>query len=350
MIINFDNSYSKLPDIFFERIKPIPVKDPELIRFNKPLGEKLGLNLSKDKSLLSAIFSGNKIPEGSEPIALLYAGHQFGYFVPQLGDGRAILLGEVVNKDGRRFDIQLKGSGQTSYSRGGDGRAPLGPVIREYIMSEAMHALNIPTTRTLAIATTGEMVSRETLLPGGILTRVASSHLRVGTFEYFAASEDLVNLQLLADYAINRHFPNLENDDHRYQKFLESVCDNQASLIAKWMHVGFIHGVMNTDNMTISGETIDYGPCAFMDNYSPNTVFSSIDHRGRYAYGNQPNVAQWNLACLGECLLPLIHSDRNKAIQFIEEILSDFESKFRNYWLSGMYKNCLLYTSDAADE
>ena len=338
MIINFDNSYSKLPDIFFERIKPIPVKDPELIRFNKPLSEKLGLNLSEDKSLLSAIFSGNKIPEGSEPIALLYAGHQFGYFVPQLGDGRAILLGEVVNKDGRRFDIQLKGSGQTSYSRGGDGRAPLGPVIREYIMSEAMHALNIPTTRTLAIATTGEMVSRETLLPGGILTRIASSHLRVGTFEYFAASEDLVNLQLLTDYAINRHFPNLENDDHRYQKFLELVCDNQASLIAKWMHIGFIHGVMNTDNTTISGETIDYGPCAFMDNYSPNTVFSSIDHRGRYAYGNQPNVAQWNLACLGECLLPLIHSDRNKAIQFIEEILSDFESKFRNYWLSGMYK------------
>ena len=252
-MINFDNSYSKLPDIFFERIKPIPVKDPELIRFNKPLGEKLGLNLSKDKSLLSAIFSGNKIPEGSEPIALLYAGHQFGYFVPQLGDGRAILLGEVVNKDGRRFDIQLKGSGQTSYSRGGDGRAPLGPVIREYIMSEAMHALNIPTTRTLAIATTGEMVSRETLLPGGILTRIASSHLRVGTFEYFAASEDLANLQLLTDYAINRHFPNLENNDHHYQKFLELVCDNQASLIAKWMHVGFIHGVMNTDNTTISG-------------------------------------------------------------------------------------------------
>ena len=337
-MINFDNSYSKLPDIFFERTMPIPVKDPKLIKFNESLAKKIGLNLNKDKDLSSAIFSGNKIAEGSDPIALLYAGHQFGHFVPQLGDGRAILLGEVINKDGCRFDIQLKGSGQTAYSRGGDGRAPLGPVIREYIISEAMHSLNIPTTRSLAIVTTGEMVSRETLLPGGILTRVASSHLRVGTFEYFAASEDLTNLKLLTDYAINRHFPNLKNDNLRYQKFLELVCDNQASLVAKWMHVGFIHGVMNTDNTSISGETIDYGPCAFMDSYNPNTVFSSIDHRGRYAYGNQPNVAQWNLACLGECLLPLIHSDRNKAIEIIEDILGDFENKFKKYWLNGMYR------------
>ena len=338
-MINFDNSYSKLPDIFFERINPVAVKKPSLIQFNKSLAKEIGLNLEKNENLFSVIFSGNKILKGSEPIALAYAGHQFGHFVPQLGDGRAILLGEIINNDGRRFDIQLKGSGQTRYSRGGDGRAPLGPVIREYIISEAMHALDIPTTRSLAIVATGEMVSRETLLPGGILTRIASSHLRVGTFEYFAAFKDLKNLKLLTDYAINRHFPNIKNDDDfRYQKFLKLVCENQASLIAKWMHVGFIHGVMNTDNTSISGETIDYGPCAFMDNYDPNTVFSSIDHHGRYAYGNQPNIAQWNIACLGQCLLPLINTERNKAIEIVEEILDGFADAFRKYWLNGMYK------------
>jgi uncharacterized protein YdiU (UPF0061 family) len=338
-MINFDNSYSKLPDIFFERINPVAVKKPSLIQFNKSLAKEIGLNLEKKENLFSEIFSGNKILKGSEPIALAYAGHQFGHFVPQLGDGRAILLGEIINNDGRRFDIQLKGSGQTRYSRGGDGRAPLGPVIREYIISEAMHALDIPTTRSLAIVATGEMVSRETLLPGGILTRIASSHLRVGTFEYFAAFKDLKNLKLLTDYAINRHFPNIKNDDDfRYQKFLKLVCENQASLIAKWMHVGFIHGVMNTDNTSISGETIDYGPCAFMDNYDPNTVFSSIDHHGRYAYGNQPNIAQWNIACLGQCLLPLINTERNKAIEIVEEILDGFADAFRKYWLNGMYK------------
>jgi uncharacterized protein YdiU (UPF0061 family) len=287
--------------------------------------------------------------EGSEPIALVYAGHQFGYFVPQLGDGRAILLGEIVNNDGCRFDIQLKGSGQTSYSRSGDGRAPLGAVIREYIISEAMHSLNIPTTRSLAIIVTGELVSRETLLPGGILTRIASSHLRVGTFEYFAASGDHENLQLLADYAINRHFPNIKESNLRYQTFLESVCDRQAALIAKWMHVGFVHGVMNSDNTSISGETIDYGPCAFMDSYDPATVFSSIDHHGRYAYGNQPNIAQWNMACLGECLLPLINPDRNKAIGITEEILGSFQDKFRKYWLSGMYKKIGLTQNEPED-
>ena len=338
-MINFDNSYSKLPDIFFERINPVAVKEPSLIQFNDPLAKEIGLNLEKNENLFSVIFSGNKILKGSEPIALAYAGHQFGHFVPQLGDGRAILLGEIINNDGRRFDIQLKGSGQTRYSRGGDGRAPLGPVIREYIISEAMHALDIPTTRSLAIVATGEMVSRETLLPGGILTRIASSHLRVGTFEYFAAFKDLKNLKLLTDYAINRHFPNIKNDDDfRYQIFLKLVCENQASLIAKWMHVGFIHGVMNTDNTSISGETIDYGPCAFMDNYDPNTVFSSIDHHGRYAYGNQPNIAQWNIACLGQCLLPLINTERNKAIEIVEEILDGFADAFRKYWLNGMYK------------
>ena len=348
-LINFDNSYARLPKSFFECIKPTPVKEPKLVRFNKPLANEIGLNVIEDNDILSDIFSGNIVPEGSEPIALVYAGHQFGYFVPQLGDGRAILLGEIVNNGGCRFDIQLKGSGQTSYSRSGDGRAPLGAVIREYIISEAMHSLNIPTTRSLAIIVTGELVSRETLLPGGILTRIASSHLRVGTFEYFAASDDQENLQLLADYSINRHFPNIKKSNLRYQTFLESVCDRQAALIAKWMHVGFVHGVMNSDNTSIPGETIDYGPCAFMDSYDPATVFSSIDHHGRYAYGNQPNIAQWNIACLGECLLPLIHPDRNKAIGIAEEILDSFQDKFRKYWLSGMYKKIGLTQNEPED-
>ena len=348
-LINFDNSYARLPKSFFECIKPTPVKEPKLVRFNKLLANEIGLNVIEDNDILSDIFSGNIVPEGSEPIALVYAGHQFGYFVPQLGDGRAILLGEIVNNGGCRFDIQLKGSGQTSYSRSGDGRAPLGAVIREYIISEAMHSLNIPTTRALAIIITGELVSRETLLPGGILTRIASSHLRVGTFEYFAASDDQENLQLLADYSINRHFPNIKKSNLRYQTFLESVCDRQAALIAKWMHVGFVHGVMNSDNTSISGETIDYGPCAFMDSYDPATVFSSIDHHGRYAYGNQPNIAQWNIACLGECLLPLIHPDRNKAIGIAEEILDSFQDKFRKYWLSGMYKKIGLTQNEPED-
>jgi len=348
-LINFDNSYARLPKSFFECIKPTPVKEPKLVRFNKPLANEIGLNVIEDNDILSDIFSGNIVPEGSEPIALVYAGHQFGYFVPQLGDGRAILLGEIVNNGGCRFDIQLKGSGQTSYSRSGDGRAPLGAVIREYIISEAMHSLNIPTTRSLAIIVTGELVSRETLLPGGILTRIASSHLRVGTFEYFAASDNQENLQLLADYSINRHFPNIKKSNLRYQTFLESVCDRQAALIAKWMHVGFVHGVMNSDNTSIPGETIDYGPCAFMDSYDPATVFSSIDHHGRYAYGNQPNIAQWNIACLGECLLPLIHPDRNKAIGIAEEILDSFQDKFRKYWLSGMYKKIGLTQNEPED-
>ena len=348
-LINFDNSYARLPKSFFECIKPTPVKEPKLVRFNRLLANEIGLNVIEDNDILSDIFSGNIVPEGSEPIALVYAGHQFGYFVPQLGDGRAILLGEIVNNGGCRFDIQLKGSGQTSYSRSGDGRAPLGAVIREYIISEAMHSLNIPTTRSLAIIVTGELVSRETLLPGGILTRIASSHLRVGTFEYFAASDDQENLQLLADYSINRHFPNIKKSNLRYQTFLESVCDRQAALIAKWMHIGFVHGVMNSDNTSISGETIDYGPCAFMDSYDPATVFSSIDHHGRYAYGNQPNIAQWNIACLGECLLPLIHPDRNKAIGIAEEILDSFQDKFRKYWLSGMYKKIGLTQNEPED-
>ena len=335
-MFKFDNSYSRLPENFYERIDPIAVKNPKLIRFNKLLAEEIGLDPIKDNNHLETIFSGNVLPKDSDPIALAYAGHQFGHFVPQLGDGRAVLLGEVSNHDGFRFDIQLKGSGPTSFSRGGDGRAPLGPVIREYIMSEAMHFLNIPTTRSLAMVATDELVSRETLLPGGVLTRIASSHIRVGTFEYFAAQGDQKNLKLLADYAINRHYSNIDESNNRYQIFLESVCDKQASLIAKWMEVGFIHGVMNTDNTSISGETIDYGPCAFMDSYHPETVFSSIDHHGRYAYGNQPNIAQWNLARLSECLLPLIDNDSNKAITIAEEILDSFGRKFEDYWFSGM--------------
>ncbi len=335
-MFKFDNSYSRLPENFYERIDPIAVKNPKLIRFNKLLAEEIGLDPIKDNNHLETIFSGNVLPKDSDPIALAYAGHQFGHFVPQLGDGRAVLLGEVSNHDGFRFDIQLKGSGPTSFSRGGDGRAPLGPVIREYIMSEAMHFLNIPTTRSLAMVATDELVSRETLLPGGVLTRIASSHIRVGTFEYFAAQGDQKNLKLLANYAINRHYSNIDESNNRYQIFLESVCDKQASLIAKWMEVGFIHGVMNTDNTSISGETIDYGPCAFMDSYHPETVFSSIDHHGRYAYGNQPNIAQWNLARLSECLLPLIDNDSNKAITIAEEILDSFGRKFEDYWFSGM--------------
>ena len=335
-MFKFDNSYSRLPENFYERIDPIAVKNPKLIRFNKLLAEEIGLEPIKDNNHLETIFSGNVLPKDSDPIALAYAGHQFGHFVPQLGDGRAVLLGEVSNHDGFRFDIQLKGSGPTSFSRGGDGRAPLGPVIREYIMSEAMHFLNIPTTRSLAMVATDELVSRETLLPGGVLTRIASSHIRVGTFEYFAAQGDQKNLKLLADYAINRHYSNIDESNNRYQIFLESVCDKQASLIAKWMEVGFIHGVMNTDNTSISGETIDYGPCAFMDSYHPETVFSSIDHHGRYAYGNQPNIGQWNLARLSECLLPLIDNDSNKAITIAEEILDSFGRKFEDYWFNGM--------------
>ena len=335
---NFDNTYSKLPESFISKISPISVKSPELTIFNYNLAEKLGLNFSSiEKNDLSKLFSGNLLPEGSKSIAQAYAGHQFGHFT-MLGDGRAVLMGEHVSKNNERFDIQFKGSGQTPFSRNGDGRAALGPMLREYIISEAMHSLNVPTTRSLAVVKTGEDVVRENILQGAILTRVASSHLRVGTFQYVAMRNNESELTTLVDYTINRHYPNIKKSKNKALDLLKVLIELQIDLVVNWMRVGFIHGVMNTDNMSISGETIDYGPCAFMDNNSPNTVFSSIDHRGRYAYGNQPNVAQWNLACLGECLLPLIHSDRNKAIQFIEEILSDFESKFRNYWLSGMYK------------
>ena len=323
----FDNSYQNLPQDFFERINPVPVKDPQLIIFNNDLGKYLGIGQKINKKELANIFSGNEILKGSLPIALAYAGHQYGNFVSQLGDGRAVLLGEVSTPNQERFDMQLKGSGQTRFSRQGDGRSPLGPVIREYVVSEAMNALGIPSTRSLAAVTTGEKVFREVLLPGGILTRIAKSHIRVGTFEYFAAQKNTENLKTLADYTIKRHFPSLKDAANPYLSLLEIVSDRQIELISKWMGVGFIHGVMNTDNTSIVGETIDYGPCAFMDEYNPSTVFSSIDAHGRYAFGNQPLIAQWNMACFANSLLALIDKDTEKATAKAQKVINNFPNK-----------------------
>ena len=324
---NFDNSYSRLPDIFYENVNPQPVKQPKLITFNQALGHSLGIQNLESNELLVETFSGNFIPNGSSPIALAYAGHQFGHFVNQLGDGRAVLLGEVINGENERFDIQLKGSGKTKFSRQGDGRSALGPVIREYILSEAMHALNVPTTRALAAVTSGEDVYRETSLPGGVFTRVAKSHIRIGTFEYFMAQNDHQNLKILADYVIERLFPEALNADNPYLEMLYSFSEKQSKLIGKWMGIGFIHGVMNTDNTSVAGETIDYGPCAFMDEYNPQSVFSSIDHHGRYAFANQPQIAQWNLACLASCLLSLVDENETKAKEKINDLLTDFSTK-----------------------
>lgn len=318
--MEFDNSYARLPGNFYQRINPTKVLQPKLIRFNYPQAEELGIDL-KDENLLAQIFSGNQILEGAEPLAQAYAGHQFGHFVAQLGDGRAILLGELIDKQGKRKDLQLKGSGRTAYSRSGDGRAWLGPVIREYIVSEAMHSLGVPTSRALAAVTTGEMIYREQKLPGAILTRVSSSHIRIGTFEFFY--DDLESLKILADYSILRHYPENLTDTNPYAAFLASVLEKQIELIVKWMSVGFVHGVMNTDNTSISGETIDYGPCAFIDTYNPSAVFSSIDHYGRYAYDKQPNIALWNLSCLAEVLAPLINAPER-----IQETLDSFKTKF----------------------
>ena len=328
-IFNFKNSYSKLPKGFYEEINPEPVKCPDLIEFNQDLGNFLNIDTKaltgkKGRFLLS----GNVLPEGAKPIAMAYAGHQFGNFVSQLGDGRAILLGEVIAKNGKRYDIQLKGSGKTSFSRQGDGRAPLGPVIREYLLSEAIHNLNIPSTRSLAIVTSGEFVQRDSLLPGAILTRVASSHIRIGTFEFFFYRNDIKSLKRLADYTIQRHFPLLNTTKRIYSSFLLSVLKLQAKLVSDWMSVGFIHGVMNTDNVSISGETIDYGPCAFMDHYNPNSVFSFIDTHGRYSYGNQGQITLWNLSRLAECLLPLIDEDINKAKKIAVAHLEKFPMIF----------------------
>lgn len=349
-LFDFDNSYSLLPEKFYRRQSPVPVKDPHLVAFNRALAGKLGMDTDGvDDAQLSGVFSGNLLPDGADPLAMAYAGHQFGRFVPQLGDGRAILLGEVPSTDGARKDIQLKGSGQTPFSRGGDGRAAVGPVVREYIVSEAMHALGIPTTRSLAAVTTGEPVYRETPLPGAVLTRVAASHIRIGTFEYFAARRDVEAVQLLADHVIDRHYPDAKAKADRYLALLESVLEAQAELVARWMHVGFIHGVMNTDNMALSGETIDYGPCAFMDHYDPMMVFSSIDAYGRYAFGNQSTIAQWNLARLAETLLPIGGKDTEEGIADAEALLNTFPDRFQQHWIAGMRQKIGLFTQQEDD-
>lgn len=323
----FDNSYAALPDRLFTRLAPTPVADPGLIAVNRPLADRLGIDLGGSDGDLAQIFAGNVVPKGAEPLAQVYAGHQFGGWSPQLGDGRAVLLGEVVAPDGARFDVQLKGAGPTPYSRRGDGRAWLGPVIREYIMSEAMAALGIPTTRALAAVTTGETIMREGPMPGAVLTRVAASHIRVGTFQYFAARQDTEALQVLLDHTIARHYPDAEGP----VGLLNAVLQAQAELVAGWMGVGFIHGVMNTDNMTLSGETIDYGPCAFMDTYEAGKVFSSIDQFGRYAYAQQPQIAAWNLAQLATALLPLM-PDRDAAIETFTEAVNGFAARFDAAW------------------
>lgn len=346
----FDNSYQKLPEIFYSMTAPTPVKQPEMVIFNVDYGKALGLDVDALQSQNGAfMLAGNKIPEGAIPIAQAYAGHQFGHFT-MLGDGRAVLLGEHVTLAGHRFDIQLKGSGRTPYSRGGDGRAALAPMLREYMISEAMYGLGVPTTRSLAVVSTGESVYRESPLPGAVLTRVAASHIRVGTFQFAAKWAKLEGLKALADYTWERHFKNAEAEDNRYLSLLREVASRQARLIAKWQLIGFIHGVMNTDNMAVSGETIDYGPCAFMDAYDPDTVFSSIDAQGRYAYGNQPAIAQWNLTRFAETLLPLIGNEQEKAKKQAMDVLEGFGPKFRSEWLSGMRSKLGLIGEEPEDE
>ena len=344
-----ENSYVDLPKDFFTKIYPTPVISPKLILFNNKLAKSLGIDLTlDDKETITDIFSGNKLPKAANPIAQAYAGHQFGHF-SILGDGRAHLIGEQITPTGKRFDIQLKGSGQTPYSRGGDGRAAVGPMLREYLISEAMHALKIPTTRSLAVVLTGESVMRSSLFDGAILTRVAASHLRIGTFEYANKILGYGPLKQLADYAIKRHYPELNNRKNSYLAFLIEVIERQAKLIASWMHFGFIHGVMNTDNMTISGETIDYGPCAFLDTFSMERVFSSIDYHGRYKYGGQAHVAQWNLSKLAESLIPLIHKDSKQASELAEAALDRYSEVFNNAWLQGM-RSKLGIDNDETDD
>jgi len=340
---NFQTTYTSLPSIFFTKHPPAPVRAPKLVIFNNNLAESLGVPLDLP------IFAGNHIPPNTTPISQAYAGHQFGHFT-MLGDGRATLIGEQITPSGERFDIQLKGSGKTPYSRGGDGRAALASMLREYIISEAMHELGIPTTRSLAVVETGEAIRREQLLPGAVLTRVASSHIRVGTFEYAANFGTKEDLKALADYTITRHFPHIANADNKYIGLLQEVVKRQASLIVKWQLVGFIHGVMNTDNMAISGETIDYGPCAFMDIYHAETVFSSIDKRGRYAYKNQPEMAAWNIARFAESLLPLLHENRSKAIEAGEQEIAKFWCLYDEKWLDGMRAKLGLFNEDAEDK
>ena len=334
MTIPFDNSFVTLSDRFYSRQAPTPVANPQIIKLNDALVEQLGLDAGYLHSSQGiAVLAGNHLPDGANPIAMAYAGHQFGHWVPQLGDGRAVLLGEVVDKDGQRFDLQLKGAGPTPYSRNGDGRAAIGPVIREYIVSEAMAALGVPTTRALSAVTTGEAVYRESALPGAVLTRVASSHIRVGTFQYFAARKDNDAIQQLTNYVIQRHYPDCAQAQSPALALLEAVIQQQANLVAQWQSIGFIHGVMNTDNASVAGITIDYGPCAFMDTYNPETVFSSIDHAARYAYQNQPGIAQWNMANFAQCLLPLINDDEQKALSAAQQAIDDFPAHYEKVYL-----------------
>jgi uncharacterized protein YdiU (UPF0061 family) len=348
--IPFDNTYAALPDRFFARVRPAGASAPRLIKLNRALAEELGLGaewLASPEG--TEVLAGRRVPEGAASIATAYAGHQFGNFVPQLGDGRAILIGEVVGRDGKRRDLQLKGSGRTPFSRGGDGKAALGPVMREYIVSEAMAALGIPTTRALAAVLTGDPVMREEMLPGAVLTRVAASHIRVGTFQYFAAREDVEGVRLLADHVIARHYPEAREATNPYRALLDGVIAAQAELIPRWLLVGFIHGVMNTDNMAVAGETIDYGPCAFMDEYDPGTVFSSIDVQGRYAYGNQPRIALWNLTRLAETLLPLFGDDPERAVADAEDALKAFAPTFEAHYHAGLRRKLGLFEEREGD-
>lgn len=344
---NLEHSYARLPAMLHEHLEPTPVREPGMVVFNHPLADALGLN-GEALAGQAAVFAGNELPEGAEPLAQAYAGHQYGNFTG-LGDGRAILLGEQVTPKGERYDVQLKGSGPTPFSRRGDGRAALGPMLREYIISEAMQALGIPTTRSLAVVTTGERVFRQEMQPGAVLTRIAASHIRVGTFEWAAAHRDHDALRALTEHTLRRHYPERAAAEVPGLALLEGVMERQAALIAQWQCVGFIHGVMNTDNMALSGETIDYGPCAFMDAFDPATVFSSIDRHGRYAYGNQPQIAQWNLARLAEALLPLLHADEKRAVEVANAAIEGFKTQFEGRWLAGMRAKLGLFTEEAGD-
>ena len=347
---HFDNSYSRLPKTFKEDINPVAVNSPEILILNKDLANKLNLDFSNiNDDDLSKIFSGNMLPEGSNSIAQAYAGHQFGHFT-MLGDGRAVLIGEHLTKSNERFDIQFKGSGRTPFSRSGDGRAVLGPMLREYIISEAMHALNIPTTRSLSVVKTGENVVREQPLQGAVLTRIASSHIRIGTFQYIAAKQNLEELKLLVDYTIDRHFPHIKTSNNKALDLLNVIMEKQCQLVVNWMRVGFVHGVINTDNVSIPGETIDYGPCAFMDQYDPKTVFSSIDRFGRYAYSNQPVITKWNLARFAECIIPLIDESENSAVQIASDIINNFEKIYEDKWLNMMRDKIGLFGKDKDDK
>jgi uncharacterized protein YdiU (UPF0061 family) len=347
----FDNTYARELEGFYVPWQGVNAPAPMIVQFNDDLANDLGVDAKALNSADgAAVFAGSVAPEGAFPLAQAYAGHQFGGFSEQLGDGRALLLGEVLDKDGERFDLQLKGSGRTPFSRGGDGKAVLGPVLREYLMGEAMHALGVPTTRALAAVTTGEDVVRDGMKPGAVLARIASSHLRVGTFQFFAARKEWDKVRKLADYAIARHYPELVSADDKYLSFLSAVVDRQTTLVAGWLHMGFVHGVMNTDNMTISGETIDYGPCAFVDAYDPKAVFSSIDRDGRYAFGNQPVIAQWNLTRLAETLLPLIDPDDNEnAIRLVTNVINGFVANYTIIWTAGMRTKIGLVSIEAED-